>query len=73
MWHNGVTVDSVFVHNTTQWAWANISGLGWKRIKDGFPDGCTNLFVLLCTAKANGRKVNVDIDSSNLIITAYLL
>jgi hypothetical protein len=66
-------VKSTFVHNTTQWAWADIEGVGFKRIKDGYPDGVTNIFTLLCIAKASGRKVNVDIDADGMITTAYLL
>lgn len=73
MWHWNKTVKSTYVHHTTQWAWAEIDGLGWKRIKDGAADGCTNLFVLLTAARANNRSVHVFIDGSELITTAYLL
>ncbi len=73
MWHYNVTVTSTYVHHTTQWAWANISGLGWRRIKDGAADGVTNLFVLLNAAAANGRPVHVYIDGSSLINTAYMV
>ena len=73
VWYNNRTVNSTFVHHTTQWAWADISGVGWRRIKDGSADGVTNLFIMMCVAKANNRQVNVNIDDSGLIITAYLL
>ncbi|MCK7501050.1 MAG: hypothetical protein MZW92_71110 [Comamonadaceae bacterium] len=73
MWYYTKKVNATFVHHTTQWAWADIDGRGWKRIKDGAADGCTNLFILLSAAKANNRLVHVNIDDSNLITTAYLL
>lgn len=73
MWHNNKKVNATFVHHTSQWVWADIDGLGWKRIKDGAADGATNLFVMLSAAKANDRIVNVFIDGDNLIQTAYLL
>jgi hypothetical protein len=73
MWHYNQTVVMTFVHHTTQWAWAYISSLGWQRVKDGAPDGCTNVFLMLSAAEANGRQVHVYVDGSNLITTAYLL
>jgi hypothetical protein len=73
MWHNNKQVLATFVHHTTQWAWANIDTIGWVRIKDGAADGVTNLFLMLSAARANNRQVNVFIDGSNLITTAYLL
>jgi len=74
MWYYNKTVNSTFVHYATQWAWADIAGLGWKRIRDGAADGCTNLFLLLSAARANNRQVHVDVDdSTGLIQTAYLI
>lgn len=73
MWHNNKKVLSTYAHHTSQWAWANIDGLGWLRIKDGAPDGCTNLFIQLNAARANDRLVHVYIDTNNLITTAYLM
>jgi hypothetical protein len=73
MWHYNVKVTSTYVHHTTQWAYAYIDGLGWRRIKDGAADGVTNLFVLFNAACANGRLVHVYIDGSSLINTAYMV
>jgi predicted class III extradiol MEMO1 family dioxygenase len=72
MWHNNVKILSTFAHYTTQWAWANVDGQGWRRIKDGAADGCANLFIMMNAAVANNRTVSVFIDSNNLITTAYL-
>jgi hypothetical protein len=73
MWHYNKKVLATFVHHTTQWAWADIDGLGWRRIKDGAPDGCANLCTMMNAARANDRLVHVDVDASNLIVTAYLV
>lgn len=73
MWHYNKKVLATFAHHTTCWVWANIEGVGWRRIKDGASDGCTNLFVMLSAARANDRLVHVYVDGSNLITTAYLL
>lgn len=73
MWYYNKKVNATYVHHTSQWGWADIDGLGFKRIKDGAADGCTNLFVILSAAKANDRFVHVFIDGDNLIQTAYLV
>lgn len=73
MWYYNKKVLATFVNYTTQYAYAYIDGIGWRRIKTGAADGCTNLFLLFCAAKANDRLVHVYIDASNLITTAYLL
>ena len=71
-WYYNRTVASVFAYYTTQWAWANISGLGWRRINGGSADGVSNMFVSLCEAAANGRQVHVEADSG-LLYTMYLI
>jgi immune inhibitor A len=71
-WHNNIKVTSTFAYYTSQWAWANIEGVGWRRIKDGSADGVTNIFELCCEAVANTRPVNAYVDS-NFIYTMYLL
>ncbi len=72
-WQYNKKVLATFTYTGAQWAWANIETLGWKRIKDGAPDGVTNLQVLLDSACANARLVHVDVDASDLITTAYLI
>lgn len=73
MWYYDKKVNATFIHHTNQWTWADIDGLGWKRIKDGAADGSTNLSVMLNAAKANDRLVHVFVDADNLIQTAYLI
>lgn len=70
-WHYNQTVSMTYAHHTTQWAWAHVDGLGWRRVKDGAPDGVTNTFDLLCEAAANKRKIHVYADGT-FAYTAYL-
>lgn len=71
MWNNGKTVSQVYTTHHSQNVWANISGMGWRKVKTGSSDGTTNTFALLCAAKANGRTVNLYI-VSDLIERAYM-
>ena len=60
MWHNNVTVNRTYSTKDSQNCWAIINTIsGWKKIKTGNTDGVTNVFVTLCTAKANDRNVDV--------------
>ena len=72
-WHYNKKVLGTFVHNTTQYSYANIESLGWRRIRPGAPDGVTNLSVALAAAVANSRKVHVSVDSGGMITTMYLI
>jgi hypothetical protein len=48
-------------------AWAIISGVaGWKRVRPASSDGVTNVFALLCAARANGRLVDVYIHANQI-------
>lgn len=71
-WQYNKLVTMTYAHHTSQWAWAHIEGMGWRRIKDSAPDGVSNLFNACCEAVANGRKVHVYADSS-FIYTLYLV
>ena len=63
---------STYTWHGAQWAWANIEGVGWRRIKNGSADGVTNMFIGLCDALANGRNVNADVDGQ-LLYTMYVV
>jgi immune inhibitor A len=70
-WYYNRKVTATFAASTPQWAWANVDGLGWRRIS-GSADGVTNMFVSLCEAAANGHLVHVEADGS-LLYTMYLV
>ncbi len=71
-WFYSKNVSMTFAHHATQWAWANIESLGWRRIQEGSPDGVTHVFSTLCDALANQRKIHVLADASK-IYTLYLV
>jgi hypothetical protein len=73
MWKKNCKVKATFASNDPQWTWANIEGMGWRRIKEGSSDGVCNIFKIMCTAKSRDRPVHVEVDRENLITTAYLL
>ena len=70
-WLYNRAVSATFAGHGTQWAWANIGGVGWRRINGGAADGVTNMFVSLCEAAASGHLVHVEADSQ-LLYTMYL-
>jgi len=73
MWSKNCKVKAAFASNDPQWAWVNIDGMGWRRIKGGSADGVANIFRMMCTAKSRGRPVHVDVNDDGLITTAYLI
>lgn len=67
MWHNDKNVTRTYATSGGQNAWAIISDIaGWKRIKTGAADGVTNVFLALCDARANNRKVRVYIEADEI-------
>jgi hypothetical protein len=67
MWHNNVTVAKTHAKDGSRMAWAIINGVsGWKRIRSTTPDGVSNLHLLLSTALANNRNVDVYIQSNEI-------
>jgi hypothetical protein len=58
-WSNNRTVVRAHAKNGSQMAWVILNGTGYIRIKPNAPDGVTNIFMILCEALANGRKVDV--------------
>ena len=71
MWHNNKDVTRVYTTHDSQNAWAAIQGLGWKKIKRDDADGVTNVFMVMCAARANGKTVSVHLDDDEIDI-AYL-
>jgi len=67
MWTNNVNVTRTYASSHTQNAWAILSGIsGWKKVLNHSTDGVTNCFVLLNSALANGKKVDVYIVSDQV-------
>jgi immune inhibitor A len=59
IWHYEQRITMAFAHSS-QWAWAHISGLGWRRIKEKAVD----VFSLCGQAIAGGHKAHVYADDS---------
>ncbi len=67
MWYNNRSVVRTHAKDGSRLAWAIISGIsGWKRIRPTVPDGVTNIHLLLSTALANNRRVDVFIQSNEI-------
>ncbi len=58
-WYTNQTVVRTHAKCSSQMAWAIISKSCWLRIKPASGDGVGNIFMLLCDALANNRKVDV--------------
>lgn len=72
MWHYDKKILMTYTSHHSQNCWANIDTVGLRKIKPGSTDGVTNLYIMMCAAKANDRPVNVHIDTDNEIDIAYL-
>lgn len=73
MWHNNQTVNMTFCSAGSKNAWASIGSLGWKKIAPTTTDGVTNVYMMMCAARGNSQKVNVNFNAANEIDIAYLL
>jgi hypothetical protein len=75
MWNFNLTVFAVFasVLAGTNNAWANLSGLGWRKIAPGPPESVTNVHVVLSDAATNRRNCDVFIDANGQIASAQLV
>ncbi len=71
-WLYNQRVAATYAHHTEQFAWANVEGLGWRRLREGAPDGVGNLFDMCNGAVAHGRTMHVNVDAEYLY-TAYLV
>ena len=70
MWTN---INQVYASRDSQNAWAHLASTNaWHRILTGVADGVTNVFVLLCAAKANNRQVYIVQDANKNITAAYM-
>ena len=71
-WVYNVQVTATFADHTSQWTWVNIDGIGWRQVRDGAPDGVTNLFLMCNHALTHQRIMHLFIDA-NYLYTGYLV
>ena len=55
--HSNKAVSRVFSTYHSQNNHAYLSGVGWRKVRTGNADGCTNVFIALAAARANGKVV----------------
>ncbi|EKV00626.1 Astacin (Peptidase family M12A) [Leptolyngbya sp. PCC 7375] len=65
-WYNNRRVYQTFASTGRENAWANIEGLGWRKIAPESRDGVTNMFVAFCEAVANNKRVNAYANGSTV-------
>ncbi|MCP5002647.1 MAG: hypothetical protein GY941_01655 [Planctomycetes bacterium] len=58
-WHNNLSIIRTHAKHHSQMAWTIFNGSGWLSLKPSSADGLTNVFMILCEALANNRKVDV--------------
>ncbi len=58
-WQNNLSVVRTHAKNGSQMGWAMVGNSGWLRVRPLAGDGVTNIFLILCEALANGRKVDI--------------
>ena len=59
-WNLNKTVLRTHAKNGSKMTWAIINGIsGWLKVSPATADGVTNVFMVLCEALANNRKVDV--------------
>ena len=66
-WHYNKKVVRTHAKHRSQMGWAIIDGLGgWKRVRPRSADGVTDVFMILCEALANDRRVDVFINAGQI-------
>jgi len=65
-WVTNKAVVRTYTSYHSRNAWAQIQGIGWRKINAGESDGVTNTFVALCDAQANSVPVTVYVDNTSL-------
>lgn len=65
-WKSNVVVSSTFTTHHSKNCWGYLDGIGWRKVDPISEDGVTNVFATLTDALANGKKVNLQIDSSKI-------
>jgi hypothetical protein len=67
MWYFNKAVIRALSKNGTRMVWAIVDGIsGWKKVRSTSVDGVENILLILSTAKANGRNVDVYINGNEI-------
>jgi hypothetical protein len=71
--HSNKAISRIFVTYHSQNCWAYLTGVGWKKVRTGNTDGCTNVFIALVAARANGKVVTALTDAGDTLIEQVYL
>lgn len=71
LWHYNKRVWNTFASNDSQNAWANIEGLGWRKLRPNARDGVTNMLTACCEAVAANMRVHVFADGQDVSIMYF--
>ena len=72
-WVYGKNVSYVSGDSNTKWAHTIIEGfVGWRRIKPTSSDGITNMLIILKTAVAYNKKVNILFEATGEVSGVYM-
>jgi len=72
MTHTNIDVIRTFSAPNTKTAWAYLSGgLNWVKVAQTSADGVTNVFMVLNAARANNKKVTVNIVSNAIAWVSF--
>lgn len=63
--HGNKSIARIFTTYHSQNNWAYLSGVGWKKVRPGNADGCTNVHTALVAARANGKLVTAVTDAAD--------
>jgi hypothetical protein len=63
--HSNKSIVRIFTTNHSQNCWAYLSGVGWRKVQTGNPDGVTNVHIALTAARANSKNVTAVTDSGD--------
>lgn len=70
---SGLNVVQTFTSPHSMNAWGLLSTQPYRKVQPISTDGTTNMFVLLCAARASGRTVSGSYDNvTGLLATLYL-
>jgi hypothetical protein len=71
--HSNKSISRIFTTHNSQNNWAYLATVGWRRVKTGNADGCTNVHVALTAGRANGKVVTVVTDAADALIERVYL
>lgn len=73
VYFSGLAVVQTFTSPHTMNAWGLMSSQPYRKVQPISPDGTTNMFTILCAARASGRTVSGSYDdATGQLYTLYL-